>query len=346
VVTATRRIVSAAATALHHQAAVEFLRTWTKSSELLLIAPTRAAADELARAACVEGLSGVHRLTLRQLAAVLASEKLVGIGCAPLSQLAMEALAARVTHELRTKKQLPYFSPVADTPGFARALAATLTDLRLHDIDPATLEVTGAPGADLARLLRLFVLHLDRRSLADAAAILHAATEVAGVARHRFAGLPLLLLDVPIRSKLEQRFLAASAVSALAVLATVPSGDPESRSALMSALQADCEYLETLAEATVDRVRHYLFASEVPASTTVDETLDVFSAAGEGLECVEIARRLQALAANGLCFDRAAILLRSPERYLPLLEEALRRAGIPAYFSRGTARPVSTRRSR
>ena len=31
--------------------------------------------------------------------------------------------------------------------------------------------------------------------------------------------------------------------------------------------------------------------------------------------------------------------MRSPERYQPLIEEALRRAGIPAYFSRGVARP-------
>ena len=34
-----------------------------------------------------------------------------------------------------------------------------------------------------------------------------------------------------------------------------------------------------------------------------------------------------------------AILLRSPDRYQPVLEDALRRAKIPAYFSRGTARP-------
>ncbi len=34
-----------------------------------------------------------------------------------------------------------------------------------------------------------------------------------------------------------------------------------------------------------------------------------------------------------------AILLRSPDRYQPVIEDALRRAKIPAYFSRGTARP-------
>jgi superfamily I DNA/RNA helicase len=77
----------------------------------------------------------------------------------------------------------------------------------------------------------------------------------------------------------------------------------------------------------------------LPPSQQTDVSLDYFSAAGEGLECVEIARRLHASAAAGVAFDSTAILLRSPERYLPLLEEALRRAGIPAYFSHGTARP-------
>src|SRR5262249_26715607 len=36
---------------------------------------------------------------------------------------------------------------------------------------------------------------------------------------------------------------------------------------------------------------------------------------------------------------QVAILLRAPDRYQPMVEEALRRAAIPAYFSRGTARP-------
>ena len=31
--------------------------------------------------------------------------------------------------------------------------------------------------------------------------------------------------------------------------------------------------------------------------------------------------------------------MRDPDAYLPLVEEALRRAGIPAYFTRGTVRP-------
>src|SRR5262249_16004667 len=48
---------------------------------------------------------------------------------------------------------------------------------------------------------------------------------------------------------------------------------------------------------------------------------------------------IQALAKSGVAFDQIAILLRSPERYQPIVEDALRRAALPAWFSRGTARP-------
>jgi RecB family exonuclease len=77
----------------------------------------------------------------------------------------------------------------------------------------------------------------------------------------------------------------------------------------------------------------------------MDASVELFAAPGEGLEAVEIARRVQALARGGVPFDEVAVLLRAPERYQPFLEEALRRGGIPAYFSRGTARPDAAGRA-
>jgi ATP-dependent helicase/nuclease subunit B len=65
----------------------------------------------------------------------------------------------------------------------------------------------------------------------------------------------------------------------------------------------------------------------------------LFSAPGESFECVEIARRILRLTEQGTPFDRIAILLRNVDPYQPLMEEALRRAGIDYYFSRGAARP-------
>jgi len=54
---------------------------------------------------------------------------------------------------------------------------------------------------------------------------------------------------------------------------------------------------------------------------------------------VEIARRILALARDGLAFDRIAVLLRSPEEYRSHLEEAFTRAGVPVHFARGAVRP-------
>src|SRR5262249_10397145 len=67
--------------------------------------------------------------------------------------------------------------------------------------------------------------------------------------------------------------------------------------------------------------------------------LRLFSAPGEGRECVEIARRILEEARAGVRFDEIAVFLRSPREYVGLLEHAFERAGIPAWFDRGTRRP-------
>lgn len=71
----------------------------------------------------------------------------------------------------------------------------------------------------------------------------------------------------------------------------------------------------------------------------MDDSVVLFSAPGEGREAVEIARRLLDEASRGVPFDQMAVLLRAPQAYLGVLEHALERAGIPAWFHRGTRRP-------
>jgi ATP-dependent helicase/DNAse subunit B len=70
-----------------------------------------------------------------------------------------------------------------------------------------------------------------------------------------------------------------------------------------------------------------------------DGSFGIFSASGEALECAEIARHILLAARDGIAFDATAVLLREPEKYQPLVAEALRRGRIPAYFSRGTRAP-------
>src|SRR5436190_510339 len=77
------------------------------------------------------------------------------------------------------------------------------------------------------------------------------------------------------------------------------------------------------------RLQAGLFSAAPHAGTTGDDVV-ILSAPGESRECVEIARIISREAARGIPFDKIAILLRSPEQYRAHLEEALRRAAIPA----------------
>ena len=91
------------------------------------------------------------------------------------------------------------------------------------------------------------------------------------------------------------------------------------------------------------RVRTRLFEpSAVPeaedAGPAGDE-VSFFSVPEESCDCVEIARLVQKEAAVGVPLDRMAVVLRSPRVYGPLLGTALRRAGVAAWFVRGTRAP-------
>ncbi len=321
------------------QRAATFLQQHVADSEVLVLAPTRAAANELALNAFEHGCQGVHALTLTQLAASLAAQPMGRLALAPVSRLGIEALAARIVHTAQQGKKLQYFSPVAHTPGFPRAVARTIAELRLQGLTARDLAAAGAPGADLAHLLKLYELELEQRSLADLPLLFRLATEEAAANPHRFTERPLVLLDLKIDSQSHENLLAALIAKSPAIFAAAITGDDRAIRILESILKIPAENLDSARPNTsLDRVRTWLFSPDQPPAAPPDPGL-LFSAPGESLECVEVARRIRALAAQGLAFDHIAILLRNVEQYQPLLEEALRRAAIPAYFSRGTARP-------
>lgn len=299
-----------------------------------MLGATRFAADDFVRANAKRGFLGVHRMTLRQLASHLSLQSIAERGLAPVSSLGQEALAARVVH--LAKGKLRYFAPVADTPGFAVSLASTLNELRLQAVSIEALAKTGAPGQDLAVLLELYDGELKERRLADLALILHLAADVANARGHRLTGLPLVLLEVPLESKLHETFAAALFAHAPSVVATVLDGEQRVMERLLGVTAVA---IGAGPQRCLDHVRGNLFATQLSTRCDFDDSLQIFSTPGEGLESVEIARRIRALATDGVAFDEIAILLRAPDRYQPLLEEALRRAGIPAYFTRGSRRP-------
>ena len=332
------RIFEAASSAARLEAAAKFLRQFPADYPITIIAATRGAADDFARSIASErgATLGVTRLSLTQLAARTAVVALAAEGKAPTSGLGAEAVAARAVFTALRDESLRYFAPVADSPGFPRALARTLQELRLAGITASALITPGAARADLADLLTRFDAAFGEVAAADRAELLHTAARLL-----RGAPVPgaVLLLDTAVHDAAEAALIASLTAGAAHVLATVPRGDRPS-TARLAALGADVERGEETGDGDLPSLRRYLFETELePPQRTSDGSLELFSAPGEGRECVEIARRILKEARRGVRVDEMAIFVRSPHSYFGLLEHALRRAGVPGWFDRGTRRP-------
>lgn len=312
----------------------------------LVLAASRRAGQQLVREAAASGGAsfGIHVFTPAQLAGdlVLAAPGTVDAPM-PLTALGAEAIAARALERCRAASPLTFFAAVAGTPGMPRALVRTLTELRHHGVVAASIEGLGPRGQDLSRLQVAYEGELARSALSDLPDLFaRAAARLAAEPAPRSAGWPLLLLDLALRSPLETAFVAALAARAPEVLAVAPAADAAAVRALERALGAAASSIEEPPPggSGVARARTYVFRADAPApAAALDESFVLLSTPGEGAECVEIARRLLALARAGAALDRCGVLLRDPERYQPLLEQALDRAGIPALFTRGVVRP-------
>jgi ATP-dependent helicase/nuclease subunit B len=324
--------VTAAKSRSNHKLRAEVAEFSGRFDEILLILPD----GGLSRFLHPPGTLGQHAVTLSQALRQLADPQLAARGLAPVNALGAEAVSARALFRARQEKLLRHFEPVSGLPGFARALARTLLDLRLAGLGPADLEHADGPLRDLSVLLELYEQELESAALTDLAGVVELATAAARQRQHRWAGLPLVLLDVPLASHAHRQFVQALAGSAPEVLAALNSGN----SALESALGVSADDLDTEPPAhSLDRLRRNLFEPAPEANAGDDGRIQFFSAPGEGLEAMEIARRILQLAREGVRFDDCAVLLRSTDRYQPAVEDAFRRAGIPAYFSRGATRP-------
>jgi ATP-dependent helicase/nuclease subunit B len=302
----------------------------------LLVSASRGAADDLARdvARSRGATAGLHRFSFAQLAARLAAPVLAARGIAPATLIGSEAVAARATFDALQDGGLPYFGAVADTPGFPRALARTLHDAAMAGVDAPALEALPLGGRDLARLMRGFDEQFDAASASGRAALFETACEGVEAVRH----LPLLLLDVPLESSVEFELARRLIAGSPETLITVPFGDLATLDYLKQ-LEVPIRVLEPSGESDLSALRRSLFAARQLPEREPRGDVQLFSAPGEGRECVEIARRILVEAARGVRFDEIAVFLRSPREYLGLLESAFDRAGIDAWFDRGARRP-------
>ena len=329
--------------ALRLEVARAFVATHARDG-VLVVGASRAAADELAWSVAARSgaLVDVTRMSFAELATKLALPVLAERLATPASPLGLEAMVARVTFDAVDAGDLRYFTPVADLPGFPRAAARTLHELQQAGVTRQALGDVDRVGPDLAVLSARLDDQIARSGAIGRADVLAtAAARLEGDA----GALPartVVLLDVAIATAVERRLLGALARAATTLLVLTPDGDRPTIAACLDAGATERPVADTGstgAPPARSRLQTWLFAPETPPAGTLDDTVRVFSAPGEGREAVEIARRILKEAAQGVPFDEMAVLLRAPQTYLGLLEHAFARADVPAWFERGTRRP-------
>ncbi|MDB4989803.1 MAG: ATP-dependent nuclease, subunit [Myxococcaceae bacterium] len=324
--------------------AADFLRQLPARGPALLLVPGATAATLLLTRVLQPGEARFswHKRTLDNLARELALPELAREGRVPLSHLAVEALVTRVVHELANEGRLGRYHELAERPGFVRALARTLDELRHADIEPARLH-PHAP--ELAAVLARYRDALQQLALADRAHVFAAAQRRVESDDDASQHVPLLALDVPLVHQCEAELARVLCERRPLCCITAARGDERSEVHWRAALGQDVEVsrLEPSDDDELQRLQAQLFApssARVRSMPREPAAVQIVSSPGEAREAVEVARGLVEAAARGVPFDRMAIVLRAVEGYRGVVEEALTRAEIPAHFADGVRRPL------
>ena len=230
------RIVTSTSAAARLAEARRFLQSQPSSAEVVIVGASRGAADDLARRLAAErgATFGITRFSLTELAARAAAVHLAGARRTPATNTGAEAAAARAVFDAVAAGEVEYFGPVARMPGFPKALARTVHELRLAGVSVADLVDRNRAARDVGRLLARIEEQLRQASTTDRAELFRLAARACGDGQVRWAALPLVLLDVPLDSNAEREFAGALVRRSPAVLATVPDGDASALEALRS----------------------------------------------------------------------------------------------------------------
>ena len=321
------------------------MASYPADTELLLLANSTEAGNDLhLNSVASRGAAfGVKRFSLNVLAARMAQRQFAESGSVPATNLSFTAVVARAIHSLQSKSGLTYFEPVATKPGFTIAVARTLAELRMNEVDSNALGKLTRGGTDLAKISSLVDQELIKANLSDRAILFRTAiNSIKSPENSAYVGLPVLLLDVVVHSALEKEFIEALAKSAANVLATVPRGDHRTIQNLQVALKTDAHEnisADSRATGSLTCVKEHLFQDTAPPRAKLDSSVKLSNWPGEPRECIEIVRSIQSEAAQGVPLDQMAVLLNSPGEYRAHLNEAFARSDIPAYFVQGITAP-------
>src|SRR5262249_34118212 len=156
---------------------------------------------------------------------------------------------------------------------------------------------------DLVTFLEAYERDLADRSFCDWSGVLQLAVAAIGAPdRHRLVCLPTLLFDVPIPNEAELVFITALTGTTPTALATAPTSDVATIGRFRDRMGFKVEDLDKVpvtgerASASIGalaRLQRYLFNErDKPPEAKAGDEIEVFSAPGEGRECVEIVRRV------------------------------------------------------
>jgi hypothetical protein len=225
------RLLASTSSARRLHEAETSLRASSPDRDTLIVAASRGAADELARraASARRASLGWLRFSVLQLASRLGAANLKTGRRLPGSPLGAEAIASRAVFGAIETRRLQYFGPVSTTPGFPRAVARTVGELRLAHVMPERVAAAAPAGPDLAALMVGIGDELQAAGAADRLELLHSATtalrEGAPAARDLVNGRRLVLLDPVVATPADAEFLAALVVASAEAVVTAPNGD-------------------------------------------------------------------------------------------------------------------------
>ncbi|MBZ0119068.1 MAG: PD-(D/E)XK nuclease family protein, partial [Sandaracinaceae bacterium] len=175
-----RSVTTCANARTRRDAAARWAASAEATAKLLVVAPSPEAGIRVLREAIGRDRAAVfgwQRATPGELWARLAAPALARRGLVQVGHVVLEALSARVVHQLRARGELGRFQAVGDRPGLAHALAKTMSELALAEIDSDRLP------QDLMRIVHAYRDELAQQGLADRADLLRAAVETIESAR-------------------------------------------------------------------------------------------------------------------------------------------------------------------
>src|SRR5262249_47191447 len=173
-------IAAVKSAASHHRIARgrDWLKGRAPAEEVLIIGASLGAANEIARNIAQEKRAsfGYHRLTLGQFASTLARPLLTAQRTVPLGAIGVQAVATRAIHILAEGIGLGRYAKLTSGPGFARAVANVITELRLEQIEP---DAIAHVAPDFRPLLQAYQRELGEYGFTDWPGILRIAAAAA-----------------------------------------------------------------------------------------------------------------------------------------------------------------------